>query len=63
MALAHFRVINNELLKKYPDVVPEQQPPIILDSKPAVCMSNNGNETHHTRHISRRMDFVRNSEY
>ena len=33
MALAHFRIINNELKNKDPDVVPEQAPLIILDSK------------------------------
>ena len=33
MNVAHFRIINNELLIKYPDVVPEQAHLIILDRK------------------------------
>ena len=33
MALAHFIVLNNELLNKDPDVVPEQEYVIILDFK------------------------------
>ena len=62
MSLAHFRVTNNEFLKKYPDVVPEQANIIILDSKSAVCMAKNGKYTKHTRHVSRRIHFVRNVE-
>ena len=52
----------HELFKKYPDIVPEEYPIILLDSKSAVCMSNNGNYTKHTRHISRRVNFVRNGD-
>ena len=35
---------------------------IVLDSKSAMCMANNGNNTKHTRHIVRRMNSVRNGE-
>ena len=35
---------------------------IVLDSKSAMCMAKNGKNTKHTRHISRRMHFVRNGE-
>ena len=35
---------------------------IILDSKSAVCMDNNGKDTKNTRHIARRMNFVRDGE-
>ena len=52
----------HELLNKDPYIVPEEAPLIILDSKSAVCMSNNGKDTKHTSHISRRMNFVRNGE-
>ena len=38
MALAHFRMLNNELLKKDPYVVPEQTPLVILDIKSAIFM-------------------------
>ena len=62
MALAHFRILIHELLNKDPDIVPEEAPMVILDSKPAVCMTNYGNDTKHTRHISRRMHFVRTGE-
>ena len=33
-----------------------------MDSKYAVCMANNDNNTKHTRHISRRIHFVSNGE-
>ena len=38
MDLAHFRILNNEFLNKYTDVVPDQAPLIILDIKSAICM-------------------------
>ena len=62
MALEKSRKINNDFLNKEPDVVPEQEHLIILDGKSAVCMSKNGKETKHTRHISRRMHSVRSGE-
>ena len=33
-----------------------------MDSKSDVCMDKNGKDTKHTRHISRRINFVRNGE-
>ena len=60
MSLAHFRMLIYELLNKDTDIVPQEDPLVILDSKSAVCMYNNGKDTKHTRHISRRMHFVRN---
>ena len=62
MVRAHFRVLNNELLDKDTDVVPEQEPIIILDSKLAMCTSNNVTVTKYTRHISRIMHFLINVE-
>ena len=62
LAPAHFRMINNELINRYPDVVPEQAPLIVLGIKSSACMDNNGEYTKHTIHISRRMNFVRNGE-
>ena len=62
MALSHFRVLINELLNKDPVIVPEEAPLIILDSKFAACMDNNGKDTKNTRHITRRVNFVRNGE-
>ena len=35
---------------------------IVLDSKSAICMDNDGKDTKHTRHITRRMNFVSNGE-
>ena len=52
MALAHFRMLINELLNKYPDIVPEESPLIVLNSKSSMCMANNGKDTKHTRHIA-----------
>ena len=60
MDLEHFRMLIRELLNKDPDIVPEEGPIIILDSKSAKFMSKNGKDTNHTRHISRRVHFVRN---
>ena len=62
MALAHFRMLINELLNKDTDIVPEEAPLIVLDSKSTMCMAKNGKDTKHTRHIARRMHFVRNGE-
>ena len=62
MALAYFRMLIHELLNNDPDIVPEEAPLIFLDSKSAMCMAKNGKDTKHTRHIARRMHFVRNGE-
>ena len=62
MALAHFRMLIHELLNKDLDIVPEKDPLIILDSKSAVFMDNNGKYTKEIRHISKRVNFVRNGE-
>ena len=62
MALAQFRMLIHYWLNKYPDIVPEEAPIIILDSKSAVRMSKNGNDTKHTIHIARRVHFVSNDE-
>ena len=35
---------------------------IFLDSKSAMFVADNGKDTKHTRHIARRMHFVRNGE-
>ena len=43
-------------------MVPKESPLIFLDNKSAMCMANNGKDTKHTRHIARRMHFVRNGE-
>ena len=43
-------------------MVPNESPLIVLDSKYAMCMANNGRYTKHTRHIERRMHSVRNGE-
>ena len=52
----------NEFLNNYPDIVPQEYPPIILDSNSAVCMAKNGKDTNNTRNISRRVHFVMNGE-
>ena len=60
MALAYFRMLIHELLNKDPYIVPEEAPLIVFDSKSALCMAKNDKDTKHTRHIARRMHFVRN---
>ena len=60
MALAHFRMLIHSLLNKDPDIFPEEALLIVLVSKSSMCVDNNGNGTKHTRHISRRIYFVRN---
>ena len=62
MALPHFRMLNNEFLNNDPDVVPEQAPMIILDSKSGIYMTKNDKDTKHTRHIDRIIHLVRNGE-
>ena len=49
-------------MNKDPYIVLEYAPLTILDSKSDICMSNNGNYTKHTRHIAKRLNFVRNGE-
>ena len=60
MDLAYFRMLVHELLNKYLDMVTKEAPLIVLDRKSAMCMAKNGKDTKHTRHIARRMHFVRN---
>ena len=62
MSLAHFKMLIHELLNKDPDIIPEEDPLIVLDINSDVYMARNGKDTKHTRHISRRMYFVRNGE-
>ena len=62
MALAHFRMLIHELLNKDPEIVPQEAPLIVLDSRYAMCMDKNVKGTKHTRHIARRMNFVKNGE-
>ena len=57
MALVNFRMLIRELLNKDPDIVPEEDPLIVLDRKSAMCMAKNGKNTNHTRHIARIMHF------
>ena len=52
----------HELLNKDPGIFLEEDPLIVLDSKSDMCMAKNGKDTKHTRHISRRMHFLRNGE-
>ena len=62
MALAHFRMLIHKFLNKDTDIVPEEDPLIVLDSKYDMCMDKNGKDTKHTRHISRRIHSIRNGE-
>ena len=62
MDLAHFRTLINELLNKDTYIVPEEDTIIRLDSNSDVCMANKGKDNKNTRHIDRRVHFVRNGE-
>ena len=61
MALANFRMLIHELLNNDPDIVSEEAPLIVLDSKSAMYMANS-KDTKHTILIARRMHLVRNGE-
>ena len=50
------------MLNKYPEIVLEEAPLIVLDSKSATLMAKNGKDTKHTRKIARRIHLVRNGE-
>ena len=52
----------HELLNKYRDIVPEEDPLIILDIKSDFFMDRNIKDTKHTSHISKRVNFVRNDK-
>ena len=60
MDLANFRMLIHEFMNKDPYVIPESAPLIILYSKYAVFMSNNGKDTKHTSHIYRILHSVKN---
>ena len=62
MMLAHFRMLIYEFLNKDPDIVPQEAPIIILYSKSAVFMAENGKYTKRIRYILRSVHFVRNGE-
>ena len=57
-----FRILDYNLLKKGQNVVPEQAPFIVLDTKSAICMAKTAKDTKHTIHVSRIIHFVRNGE-
>ena len=50
------------MLKNDTDIVPYEAPLTILDSKSTVCMANNGMDIKHTRHIARRVHFLRDGK-
>ena len=62
MALANSRMLIHKILNKNTDIVSEAAPLIILDSNSDGCMAKNDSDINHTRHVSRRVHFVRNGE-
>ena len=60
--LEYFRMLFHEFLNKDPDIVPEEDPLIVLGSKYVMCMAKNGKDTKYTRHIARIIHFVSNGE-
>ena len=57
-----FQYLINKFLNKDPDIIPEEAPLIILDSKSDMCMSKNGKDNKRTMQIASRMNLVRNIE-
>ena len=55
-------MLNNDLINKDLDMIPEQSALIILYRKPAVITVKNGKDTKHTIHSSRIINFVVNGE-
>ena len=62
MALAYSRMFIYEFLKRDLDIVPDEALLIILNIKSYLCMAKNVKYAKHTRHISRRVQWVINSE-
>ena len=60
--LAHFVMLNNELMNKDPNGVPDEAPLNILDSKSLMCIANNINDTKNTRYIAIIIHFLLNGE-
>ena len=60
--LSNFKMLMNEMINKDPDVVPYQALLLLLDINSAVCVDKNSNDKKHTRHMARRIHFVRNVE-
>ena len=48
-ALENFRILFNEFINEDPDMVPEEDPLVVLDSKSAMCMAKNGKDTKQCR--------------
>ena len=51
MALANFRMLIHEFLNKDPDIVPEEDPLVVLDSKSDMLMAKNGKDNKHKIYI------------
>ena len=62
MDLSHLRMLMHELLNNDPDIVQEEAPMIVLDSKSAMYTDKRGKYNNHTRKIARRIHLVRNGE-
>ena len=62
MASAYFRMLIHELLNNNLYIVTEESPLIVLDINSSVCIANNVKYTNNTRHVARRVHFVRNCE-
>ena len=62
MDLAYFIMLIHGFLNKDSDIIPEEAPLIVLDSKADMCMAKNGKYTKQTRHIARRNNLARNGE-
>ena len=59
MSLEHFKMFIHEVLNKYPDIVPEEAPLVVFDSKSGMFMDKTVKDTKHTRHIARIIHFFK----
>ena len=60
MALETFRMLINELFNKDPEIFPEEDPLIVLDSKSVKCLAKYIKYSKHTSHIARIMNLITN---
>ena len=59
MALTYFGMKSHEFLNKDTNIVTDEAPLIILESKSVMCMDKNGNDSKHTRKIANKVPFVK----
>ena len=62
MATSHVRMVTNEFMRIPVDTYGEPPTKILLDSESAIAMSKNSRDSKRTRHIERRVHYVRQGQ-